>query len=134
MNRIEQAVKELPEGVTCFVLEIAKPGSIELTKAIGKLLKEHRPFCVLFSITDYSTMPEMLIKFKEEIKYTEKLDDNVILFNQTKESFLKNNTTKFKIIFTHNAIDAVPYEQFLLNGGKKLVASTLEISEVLTNG
>jgi len=134
MNRIEQAIMGLPKDITCFVLEIGKPGNVKLTKTIGHLLIKNRPLSVLFSFADYSNAPERFKKLDEQITFEERLESNVLFFNQTKEYFLKYNNTKFNLIFAHNSVDLIPFSKFLTDNGKSMVVSTLEISEVLSDG
>ena len=124
MNKIEEAIEKLPVGAVCFLLELGT-GKMEVTEAIGKTLKEKRPFSVLLSIDEYTDIA-ILKDLRRGLKQVD-LDDNVIMVNIPKEQFLNTNQTRFNIIFAHNSIDVVPYKKFLTNNGQVVIVSKMEL-------
>ena len=124
MNKIEEAIDKLPINSICFLLEIGT-GKLEVTKAIGEVLKEKRPFCVLTSIDEYTDLNK-LVDYRHGLKLMD-IDANVMIFDMSKESFLNNNQTRFNIIFAHNSIDAVPFKKFLTDNGHVVIISKMEL-------
>ena len=123
MNKIEEAIGGLPKAAICFLLEIGT-GNMEVTKVIGKALKEKRPMSILMSINDYN-VDDDVTDCQYAIKHMD-LDDNVMLFDTPNESFLNTNQTKFNIIFAHNSIDAIPFKKFLTDNGHVVIISKME--------
>ena len=128
MPKIEEAIEKLPVNAICFLLELGT-GNMEVTKAIGKTLKEKRPMSILMSIEEY--IPGKInieTLYRRELKRTD-LDDNVMIFDISKEQFLNTNQTKFNIIFANNSIDAVPFKKFLTDNGQVVIVSKMEIKD-----
>ena len=124
MNKIEGAIGKLPINAVCFLLEIGT-GKLEVTKAIGEVLKKKRPMSIVMSINDYNADDD-IVDYQYTVKHMD-LDDNVMLFDIPKESFLNTNQTKFNIIFAHNSIDAVPFKKFLTDNGQVVIVSKMEL-------
>lgn len=118
-KRIEEAIGNLPAGITCFLLEIGT-GKAKATEEIGALLKSIRPFSILISFDSYMGISTQFDENVGEMR-NKLLDANVMLFNMPLSQFLESNSTRFHVIFAHNGIDAVPFKKFLVDGGKVVV-------------
>lgn len=126
LNRIIEAVKKLPLAVPVYILEIGTE-EMKVTIPVGEALREHRPFCVLFSIDDYQGDASKLHDRQRAMRVKYEIHGNVALFDQSKEYFLKNNTTNFGLIIAHNGIDAIPFKKFLTDNGDTLIISSAEV-------